>query len=423
MPLFKQVLVTDLQSDFNGQLVDIRTEDGRITAIGQQLEARPDEVVHQMEGVRISPGFLDIGPYLGDPGHEEREDLESLALAARRGGYTSVAPLPDANPVRHDKSGISFLTKNAHGLGINILPLGAVSQDLAGKDITEMMDMQRAGAVAFTDAPKSIEAAGLMSRALHYVKAFDGLVINTPYDRSLSPNGQLHEGEVSTRLGLPGIPAISEQLMLHRDLELLAYADSRLLVHLLSSRQGVEMVKSARERGLRLTASVAMLNLQFTDQIMSEFDPNYKVLPPLRQATDREALVQGLKDGTIDCIVSNHQAHEPEQKALEFAHTDFGATALQSCLAQAITTLEGALEVDKISALFSHGPRQALGLPVQSLMEEMPAEFTFFQTEQKKVFQQHPDTQKGRNNGMVGQELKGGPVATFQGGVLRYCTA
>lgn len=421
MQLFKNIYVADHQSSYNGKQVDIRISNGKIEAISTDLSPKDGETVTDFDGAMVSPGFLDIGPYLGDPGHEDREDLESLSQAARRGGYTSVAPLPDANPVRHDKSGISYLLQNAKDLAVKILPLGAVSQNLEGQDITEMIDMQRAGAIAFTDGPKSIASSGLMSRALHYVKTFDGLVINAPFSRSLSPHGQLHEGEVSTRMGLPGIPTISEQLMLYRDLELADYADSRLLTHLVSTATAVKMLADARKKGLKVTASVAVLNLQFTDEVMSNFDPNFKVLPPLRAESDRTALIQGLKDGVIDCIVSNHQAHEPEQKSLEFAYADFGCTSLQSCFAQAVTVLKDDMDAATVAALFSHGPRQALGLPKQSIEVDMPAELTFFQFDQTSTFQLHPTTEKGRNNGLIGHDLTGGPIATYVNNQLHFC--
>lgn len=421
MHLLRQLIVSDRQSEFDGQTVDIRIRNGSIAAIGPDLTAEKQEEVIELEGNYVSPGFVDIGPYLGDPGHEDREDLESLALAAARGGYVAVAPLPDARPARHDKSGITYLLQAARELPVRVLPLGAVSQDLAGQDITEMIDMHAAGAVAFTDGPHPIAAAGLMARALHYVKAFGGLVINTPYDASLSPHGQLHEGPVSTRLGLPGIPALGETLMLHRDLELLAYADSRLLTHLVSTAAAVETLAAARKRSLRVTASVAALNLHLAAPALEGFDTNYKVLPPLRSDADRQALISGLANGTIDCVVSNHRAHVPEDKELEFAHADFGATGLQSCFAQALTAVGDQMPLSELTARFSYGPRHALGLPAVTLRPGDPAELTVFDPHHEGTFAQHPATTKGLNNGAVGLTLRGRPVATYLDDRLRYC--
>ncbi|PHI19586.1 dihydroorotase [Lewinellaceae bacterium SD302] len=424
MPLLRNILVTDSRSAHNGQLVDLRITDdeNKIAAIGKKLPRSKDEIEFDLKGVRASPGFIDLGPYLGDPGHEEREDLESLALAAARGGYVAVAPLPDAKPVRHDKSGISYLLDRSKDLAVDFLPLGAISQDLSGTDITEMLDMHAAGAIGFTDAPKPVASAGLMSRALHYVKAFGGLVINQPLDRSLAPHGQLHEGTVSTGMGIPGLPPISEHLMLYRDLELLEYAESALLVHLVSTVRSLEMIRAARQKGLDVSASVAALNLQFTDEAVSDFDPNFKVLPPLRSASDRDALIKGLREGTLDLIVSNHQAHETESKDLEFAYAEFGATALQSCFAQAVTVLGSTFEPAEIAAFFSHGPRRALRLPALAIEEGATASLSFFDLEATGSFAQHPATEKGLNNGLIGRELTGRPVATFRAGKLRYCS-
>lgn len=420
--MLRNALVTDQKSSYNGQQLDLRIREGKIVAIGEALKAEDQEAVVDLKGARVSPGFIDIGPYLGEPGREEREDLISLSLAAARGGYTAVAPLPDAKPARHDKSGIAYLRDQARELPVSILPLGAVSQNLAGQDITEMMDMRAAGAVAFTDAPRSIASAGLMSRALHYVKTFGGIVINCPLDASLAPHGQLHEGPVSTRMGLPGIPPISEQLMLHRDLELLEYADSKLLVHLVSCERSLELLAAAKRKGLGVNASVAALNLQFTSAVMEDFDSAFKVIPPLREASDQAALIGGLLDGTIDCVVSNHIGHDEEHKELEFTYAAFGSPALQSCFAQSCTALGAAVAPDQLAAFFSHGPRRALGLPPLQLEIGAIAELSFFNVDESWGFQPHPATEKGGRNGLNGKRLVGRPIATYHNGRLRYCT-
>lgn len=416
MHLLKHVIIADSTSSLNGQTVDLRIADGKIIELGNGLATGNKETVVDLKGAYVSPGFIDIGPYLGDPGHEEREDIESLAASGLRGGYTALAPLPNTEPARHDKSGIRYLIERSRDLPVALLPLGAVSLKTEGKDITEMIDMHHAGAVAFTDGLHPITSAGLLSRALHYVKSFGGTVINQPLDDSLSPGGQLHEGVISTQLGMRGIPDLSETLTVHRDLELLAYADSRLLVHLISSADSLPMIKTAKEKGLAAFASVSALHLQFTVAELADFDSNFKVLPPLRAEADRQALINGVVDGTIDCIVSNHVAHQEEGKKLEFAYADFGSLGLETCFAQTSTVLGGRLKADQLAALFCHGPRRALNLPTLSIEQGASAEFSFFQLNKEWTFNRQNLAGKGDNSPLLGKVLKGGVVGIYRNG-------
>lgn len=413
MHLLKNLIVADTESADNGEQRDLLIENGIITAIGPALKAPAEATVIDLKGQYVSPGFIDIGPYLGDPGHEEREDIDSLAAAAVRGGYTAVAPLPNAEPVRHDKSGVNYLVNHSGRLPVTLLPLGAVSRDAAGSDITEMIDMQRAGAVAFTDGLRPIKTAGMLSRALHYVKNFGGTVINQPLDTSLSPAGQLHEGTVSTRLGMPGFPSLAETMMVDRDIALLAYADSRLMLHLLSSGASLSAIKSAKERGLRLFTSVSAHHLQFTVEDVADFSVNLKVLPPLREEADRLALLGGLLDGTIDCVVSNHIALQPENKDLEFFYSDFGALGLESCFAQVATLLYGEISPDRLAHLFSHGPRRALDLEPQRIAEGEIAELSCFQLDELWTLTLADIASKGANSPVIGHTFKGGPTGIF----------
>lgn len=416
MHLLKHVTIADITSSENGRTVDLRISDGRITEIGTGLSVGKKETIIDLKGAYVSPGFIDIGPYLGDPGHEEREDIESLVAAGLRGGYTALAPLPNTQPIRHDKSGIRYLTERSRGLPVALLPLGAVSMKTEGNDLTEMIDMHHAGAVAFTDGLHPITSAGLLSRALHYVKSFGGTVINQPLDDSLSPGGQLHEGIVSTQLGMRGIPDLSETLTVHRDLELLAYADSRLLLHLISCAKSLELIKAAKAKGLAAFASVAALNLQFTVEQLADFDSNFKVLPPLRAETDRQALVDGVVAGVIDCVVSNHVAHQEEGKKLEFSYADFGSLGLESCFAQASTVLGDRLTPAELAALFSHGPRRSLNLPTLSIEKDAAAELSFFQLDREWTFSREDLAGKGDNSPLLGKVLKGGPVGIYRNG-------
>ena len=413
MHLLRQVTITDQHSSFNGQTVDLLIENGLIAKIAPQLRKPKDCPVYAAQGQWASPGFLDIGAYLGDPGAEDREDIPSLAAAGQRGGYTQLAVLPNTDPVRHDKSGVEYLKRASANLAVELLPLGAVSRNTSGKEITEMIDMHRAGAVGFTDGLHPIQSAGLLKLALQYVKGFGGTVINQPIDLSLAPHAQLHEGPVSTRLGMPGFPVMSETIALQRDLEVLAYTDSRLLVHLISTSAGLALLKAARKKGQQVFSSVSAAHLQFTVEELESFDPNFKLLPPLREEQDRKALVKAVVQGHIDHIASHHQSHQSEAKILEFPYAEFGSQALETCVAQAFSILGEQLAPDQFCSLFSHGPRKALGLPLRQIEIGQVAELTLFDPQLQWTPQPNDFGTKSVNSPLIGHQLQGRPVATY----------
>lgn len=413
MHLLRQVTIADRRSPHNGQTLDLLIENGLIAKIGPKLRKPKDCPVYNAKGQWVSPGFLDIGAYLGDPGAEDREDVHSLAAAGQRGGYTQLAVLPNTDPVRHDKSGVEYLSRRSAALAVDLLPLGAVSRDTAGSEITEMIDMQRAGAVGFTDGLHPIQSAGLLKLALQYVKGFGGTIINQPIDLGLAPHAQLHEGPLSTRLGMPGFPLMSETIALQRDLEVLAYTDSRLLVHLISTSAGLALIKASRKKGLQVFSSVSAAHLQFTVDALESFDPNYKLLPPLREEGDRKALVKAVLQGHIDHIASHHQSHQPEAKILEFPYAEFGSQALETCVAQAYTVLGDQLAPDQFCALFSHGPRKALGLAARHIEVGQLADLSLFDPQQEWTPQPVDFGTKSVNSPLIGQQLQGRPVATY----------
>ena len=298
--LLQQVKVIDTTSDHNGKVVDILIEDGHIKEIGKSLNSdsyQKDKVeIWKVEGACVSVGWLDIGTQIGDPGFEHREDLESAANAAVTGGFTGVACLPNTHPTIHSKSEVLYIKNRTQYSIIDFYPIGAISQDCKGKDLAELMDMHHEGAVAFSDGSHSIQNSGLMMRGLLYTKPFDGLLMNHPHDDQIAGKGFVHEGVISTSLGLRGIPALSEEMMVERDLHLVEYADGRLHFSNISSADSVELIRKAKAKGLKITASVNPMNLVFTDERLTEFDTNYKVYPPLRSETDRLALIEGLKE-------------------------------------------------------------------------------------------------------------------------------
>lgn len=408
--LIRSVTITDPSSPHHNRRADVRIRDGRIVAIEDAITAEQEEVIFSETDARLAPGFVDIGAYLGDPGHEEREDIQSLMASARAGGYTSVAVLPNTDPVRQTVADVRYLDPY-HGRGaVDLLPLAALSHDTAGKDLTEMMELATAGAPAFTDGPGRPAPGNLLKRGLQYAKAFAGTVMDTPFDADLAEEGQIHEGPVSVRLGLKGIATLCETIPLRRALTLLDYTDSRLIVHLLSSADGLELIRASRTADLGCTVSAH--HLTFTAEALADFDPNYKLMPPLREVRDREALREGILDGSIDAIVSHHRARHPEEKELEFSYAAFGALGLETTLRQLLPWAEGGDRLGRVISALTTGPRHLLGLPPVSIEVDQPAQLTLFTTEGNSKITRGDLKGKTVNSPLLGTTLPGRILAT-----------
>jgi dihydroorotase len=311
----------------------------------------------------------------------------------------------------HSKSEIMYVKSSTRGGLVDCHPIGAVSENCAGKDITEMIDMHAAGAVAFSDGKKPVQDSGLMLRALQYVTSFEGVVINQPLDDHIAGDGQMHEGLMSTSLGMKGIPTIAEELMVQRDLELLEYTGSRLHLANLSGAGAVQRLREAKAQGMPVTGSVAVLNLAFDDDSLQNFDTNLKVMPPLRSAEDRAALIEGLKDGTIDIISSNHTPLEEESKKLEFPFAEFGAVTLETTYALLQTTLGEDLSPETLVNCLALRPRQLFRLPAPRLETGQPANLTVFHPGVKWSLRPHDIRSRSRNTPLLGRELTGAVLA------------
>jgi len=357
---------------------DILLRNGHIEAIGDQIPLPRGADLRESTNLCVSPGWLDIGVYAADPGYEHREDLTTAAAAAAAGGFTAMACFPNTDPALHTKSEILYVKNKAKELPVHCFPIGAVSHDCEGKDLAELFDMHAAGAVAFSDGKRSVQDAGLLLRALQYAKAFDGLIINVPHHKTIAAGGQMHEGVMSTSLGLKGLPALAEELMVQRDLSLLEYSESRLHIHLISTAKSVALVRAAKQAGLRVSCSVAVANLCFSEEKLAEFDSNWKIVPPLRGSSDADALLEGLADGTIDFICSNHSPWHKEAKNLEFTYADFGMIGLETVFPLCRTFLSKKLTINDLVEKMSLAPRRVLGLPIPRIAQGERAELTIF---------------------------------------------
>ncbi|MEO0403320.1 MAG: dihydroorotase, partial [Bacteroidota bacterium] len=298
---------------------DILIEDGIILDIKGSISTEENDQVIKMKNLSVSLGWVDLGARACDPGHEQKEDLNSSLNALAKGGFTQAVILPASSPIPDEKSIIDYLIQSSDHHLVELLPAGSISKGSNGSQLSEMFDMLSSGAVAFCDE-QPVDRADLVNRALEYCKSFKGLIYSIPFDRDLSNKGLMHEGESSTKMGVAGIPALAEEARLARDLEILRYTEGRLHVYGVSTSRSVQMIKAAKKEGLKVTASIAAHQLCFTDEDLKGYDSNFKVLPPFRSKKDINALVKGLDEGTIDALHTDHHPQQIEDKKREFQH-------------------------------------------------------------------------------------------------------
>jgi dihydroorotase len=400
--LIKSVTILYPGSPFNQQTADVLIEDGLIKSIAKSIEANAD--VFDAKGCHLSPGFFDLNCNIGEPGLETKEDLSTGLLAAAAGGFTGLALMPDTEPAVQSKTEVEYIVNKTKGNLVDVYPLGTISQKREGKDLAEMYDMYMSGAKAFTDGNSPVKDAGLMERALLYAQGFNALIFSYPEDVTIAGKAKVHEGVVSTLLGMKGIPSLAEELMIARDLYLAEYTGSPIHFSTISTKRSVELIRNAKSKNLKVTCDVAAHHLVLTDEALLGFDSQYKVKPPLRTQPDIEALLQGLKDGTIDAIVSQHTPHEKEFKEVEFEIAAYGIIALQTVFS---LTLQAGLPVSLIVEKLAVNPRKILGVEAPELEEGKAANFVIFNTESDWTLNKETNRSKSSNSPFMEQNLKG----------------
>lgn len=340
-----------------------------------------------------------------DPGFEHKESLQSGAKVALSGGFTDVALLPSTLPARDSKIGIEYVVNQSKQLPINLHPYGCLSQNRDGKEMAELYDMFQAGAIGFTDGNRSVGHSGLLLRALLYNKIFGGLSLVLANDTNLSEGALMHEGNVSTTLGLKGIPYLAEELIVQRDIELVKYTGGKLHFSAISSKGSVELIRKAKKQGLEITADVAFANLCFTDEDLLEYDSNFKLFPPLRSKQDQKALWAGIEDGTIDAIVSNHQPQNKENKEVEFEYAQPGMITLQTLLPILLKNKPASVQIGSVIHALSSAPRKVLGIQNCIIQKEGIASLCLF--DPKLVWTFEFNHSKSENTPFLKKKIQG----------------
>jgi dihydroorotase len=404
--LIKQARIIDSASPYNGKTMDVLIENGIITAVKSKISTDKNTKIIEGAGLHISNGWMDMQVNFCDPGFEHKEDLHSGIKAAAAGGFTAVAVTSGTNPPTHSKAQVQYIKNNTSDAITDVYPIGTATQNREGKEISEMYDMKEAGAVAFSDDKSVISNAGTLMRALLYSKNFDGLVITHCEDKSISHEGQMNEGEVSTKLGLKGMPALAEELMITRNIFLAEYTDAPLHIANISTKRSMDLIREAKSKGLKITASVNAYNLALDDTLLEGFDSNYKLNPPLRTKADTEALKKGIADGTIDAITSDHRPQDIESKDVEFDQASNGMIGLESAFGL-INTNKGKLKLENIIDALSKKPRSILKLKELVIKEGQPANLTIFNPELEWKFEKKHIQSRSANTSLIGTEFKG----------------
>jgi dihydroorotase len=419
--LFKDVHVVDPVAGRNGRF-DIELDRGRVGRVGRGLPVEGARVVELPRSFVVTPGLIDMHVHLREPGQEYKETIATGTAAAVAGGFTAVACMPNTDPINDTAAVTQFIVKRAaEAAEARVYPIGAVSVGSKGEQLTEVADLRAAGCVAISDDGRPVATALLMRRALEYASMFDMLVIDHCEDPSLKGDGVAHEGAAAGLLGLRGIPGASESIMVERNASIAEFAGGRMHVAHLSTRQSLRGVRAGKDRGIAVTCEVTPHHFTLTDEALTErggYDTNLKMNPPLREEADRAALVEGLRDGSIDVIATDHAPHHADEKALEFDRAPFGIVGLETAVSICLDRLvhAGVIGLPRLVELLSANPARLLGVPGGTLAEGGPADLTVIAPDATVTVRASAFRSRSKNTPFDGWTLTGAPAATLVGG-------
>lgn len=411
--IIRQAKIVDPKSPFHNQVVDVKIKEGVFEKINALLPKEDGYQEIEIPNLHLSQGWFDSSVSLGEPGFEERETIANGLEVAAKSGFTAIALQPNTYPVLDNQSQIHFVQQKAKDAATDVFPIGALTKNSEGTDLAELFDMKNAGAIAFGDYNKSVSNANLLKIGLQYVQDFDGLVIAFCQDEKIKGNGVVNEGVVSTRLGLKGIPNLAEELIVARNLFLLEYTEGKLHIPTISTAKSVQLIREAKARGLKVTCSVAAHNLVMNDEKLEGFDSRYKVLPPLRNEDDRKALIEGILDNTIDCITSDHNPIDIENKKMEFDMAKYGTIGLESAFGALLTVLP----VDKVIEKLTSG-KTIFNISSSEIEEKNKAKITLFTVDTEWEFTKESILSKSKNSAFLGTKMKGKAIGIYNNNSL-----
>ena len=400
--LIKSAKIFDANSKFNGKILDILIINGKIVEIGKRISESKSKKIINEKNLCISVGWLDTSVCFGEPGLEERETLSNGAKTAALSGFTDVILNAETDPNLDTKADINYITSKSSEFITNIHPTGCLTKEAKSEKLADLFEMHKSGAIGFYDFKKPLNNPNLLKIALQYVQGFDGLIFSFPFEKSICYDGQIHEGLISTNYGLEGIPALSEEIMLERDLKILEYTGGKMHVPCISTKESVELIKEAKKNNINVTCSVSINNLFFNDEKLKNFDTRFKVLPPIRSEVHRKALLKGLDDGIIDFVTSDHTPIDIDNKKTDFVNSLFGSTGLESFFG----ALNSLFSTEKSIDILTKN-KNVFGIAENKIEEGEVANLTLFDPNYKYTFTKDHIISKSKNSCFIDSDLTG----------------